>query len=157
MLERRASAALGMALFLAIVDPAAAQSPATAPTVEEARTFVTNAEQRLLELGTRAGRAAWVQANFITEDTERIAADLNKDLISASMAYAKEATRFDGMALPPEISRKLMLIKLGPLPLAAPSDPKLQTELTQIASGLEAAYGKGKYCPGGNRECLDIN
>jgi len=159
MFERRTAATVGMAAFLAILfigDPVAAQPPAAAPTVEEARTFVTNAEQRLLELGTRAGRAAWVQANFITDDTERLAADLNKDLISASMAFAKDATRFDGTSLPPDIARKLMFIKLGPLPLAAPSDPKLQQELAELATSLDATYGKGKYCPGGTRECLDI-
>ena len=76
-----------------------------------------------------------MQANFITDDTERIAADLNKDLIAATMELAKAATRFDGMTLPPELARKLKLIKLAPLPLPAPSDPKLQTELTQIAAG----------------------
>jgi peptidyl-dipeptidase A len=73
------------------------------------------------------------------------------------MELAKSATRFDGMTLPPELARKLMLVKLGPLPLAAPSDPALQTELTRIAADLEATYGKGKYCPGEGKECLDIN
>jgi len=161
-MRQRPSAPLVAALAAAFLivtspEPAPAQATGGPATAEEARVFVEDAEQRLLELGTRAGRAAWVQANFITDDTERIAADLNKDLISASMALAKAATRFDGMPLPPAISRKLMLIKLGPLPLAAPSDPRLQTELTQIASALEAAYGKGKYCPGGSTDCMDIN
>src|SRR5688500_3973813 len=160
MLGRTSAAAivaLTAALTMTGPPPARAQAPDGRPTVEEARSFVTEAEQRLLDLSTRAGRAAWVQANFITDDTERIAADLNKDLVSASMALAKAATRFDGMTLPPDIERKLMFIKLGPLPLAAPSDPKLQSELTQIAASMDAMYGKGKYCPGGNRECMDIN
>ena len=161
MLQRPSGRAAAIAAaFMTVITPAGwarAQAGGAPPTAEEARAFVEAAEQRLLDLSTKAGRAAWVQANFITDDTERIAADLNKDLIAASMELAKAATRFDGMALPAELERKLVLIKLGPLPLPAPSDPKLQTELTQIASGLEAAYGKGKYCPGGAKECLDIN
>ena len=93
-----------------------------------------------------------MQANFITDDTEKIAADANKDLIAATMELAKAATRFDGLELPPELRRKLTLLKLAPLPLPAPSDPKLQTELTEIAAWLEATYGKGKYCRGARRD-----
>ena len=80
-----AIAALAAALTMLSGKPADAQTTAGRPTVEEATSFVNVAERRLLDLGTRAGRAAWVQANFITDDTERIAADLNKDLVSASM------------------------------------------------------------------------
>ena len=126
----------------------AAPAPGGRPTVEEARAFVAEAEQRLLDLSTKAGRAQWVQSNFITQDTEAIAADLNKDLIAAAMELAKAATRFDGVALPPELERKMMLLKLAPLPLPAPSDPKLQEELTQIMTGMEATYGRGRYCKG---------
>jgi peptidyl-dipeptidase A len=132
------------------------------PTVEEARQFVAKAEERLLGLSNKAGRAAWVQANFITEDTEKISADANKDLIAASMELAKAATRFDGLKLPEDLARKLKLLKLAAVPLPAPSDPKLQTELTEIASAMEGMYGRGKYCRGAatpppdDAGCLDI-
>ncbi len=125
-----------------------AQGTAGRPTVEEARAFMAEAEERLLDLSTKAGRAQWVQSNFITQDTEAIAADLNKDLIAAAMELAKAATRFDGVALPPDLERKMKLLKLAPLPLPAPSDPKLQEELTQIMTGMEATYGRGRYCKG---------
>jgi peptidyl-dipeptidase A len=152
MLQRPSGPAVAAlaAAFMVVTGPAwaRAQAPGGPPTAEDARAFVEAAEQRLFELSTKAGRAAWVQANFITHDTELIAADLNKDLIAAAMELAKAATRFDGMTLPPELARKLMLLKLAPIPLPAPSDPKLQTELTQTAAWLEATYGKGKYCPG---------
>jgi peptidyl-dipeptidase A len=49
----------------------------------------------------------------------------------------------------------MMLLKLG-LTLAAPSDPKLSAEVTQLGAKLQGMYGKGKYCPGGDRKCLDI-
>src|SRR5687767_15582779 len=151
MHHHRSGTAVALAVAVAVFAApgwARAQAPAGPPTAEEARAFVEAAEQRLLDLSTKAGRAAWVAANFITDDTEAIAADLNKDLIAAAMELAKAATRFDGMTLPPELARKMMLIKLAPLPLPAPSDSKLQTELAQTAAGLEATYGKGKYCRG---------
>ena len=37
----------------------------------------------------------------------------------------------------------------------APRDPRLQTELTELAAGLESDYGKGRYCPPG-KDCQDL-
>jgi peptidyl-dipeptidase A len=124
------------------------------PTVEDAQAFITRAEARLLELGNRQQRAAWVQATYITDDTEQIAAEANKDLIAATVEYAVEATKFDGLELPLDVARKLRLLKLS-LSLPAPRDPALQSELTQLAASLEGMYGKGKYCPPG-KDCLDV-
>jgi peptidyl-dipeptidase A len=132
----------------------AAAAPAAKPTAAEAQAFIEAAEARLLDLANRQQRASWVQATYITDDTEKIAAEANKDLIAATVDYAVEATRFDGLALPDDVARKLLLLKLS-LPLPAPRDPKLQTELTALAASLEGDYGKGKYCPPG-KECQDI-
>jgi peptidyl-dipeptidase A len=148
MAQRCAMAAAVLAAAAAGWAQGAGAAPARPATVAEAQEFMKRAEERLLELGTKAGRAQWVQSNFITEDTEAIAASLNKDLIAAAMELAKEATRFDGLQLPPELARKMTLMKLAPLPLPAPSDPRLQTELTQIMTGMEATYGRGRYCKG---------
>ncbi|HEY6549558.1 MAG TPA: M2 family metallopeptidase, partial [Vicinamibacteria bacterium] len=124
------------------------------PSAAEAQAFIEAAEASLLELGNRQQRAAWVQATYITDDTERIAAEANKDLIAATVEYAVQATRFDGLALRDDVARKLKLLKLS-LSLPAPRDAKLQTELTELAASLEGLYGKGKYCPPG-KECQDI-
>ena len=67
----RGTAVLALAVLLALPAAGLAQPASGAPTVEEARAFVEAAEARLYDLGTKAGRAAWVQANFITDDTER--------------------------------------------------------------------------------------
>src|SRR5438445_336281 len=58
--------------------------PLGAPTVDEASAFLADAEGRLLDLGVKGQRAAWVQENFITEDTEQIAADANQALNALS-------------------------------------------------------------------------
>jgi peptidyl-dipeptidase A len=132
-----------------------ATTPAGASAADEARAFTDQAEARLLELSIRQSRAQWVQQTFITEDTELLAAEANKELIAASMELAAQARRFDGQALPEDLARKLLLLKLA-ITLPAPSDPRLQTELTQIAATLEGMYGKGKYAPPG-REPMDLS
>ena len=128
---------------------------AEAPTVEDARAFLEDAEKRLLALSVDASRAGWVQSNFITDDTEILAALANERVITASAEYAKRAASYDGAALAPEPRRKMILLK-NSLTLAAPANPKESEELTQIVARLEGTYGKGKYCPKGSDKCLDL-
>ena len=63
--------------------------------------------------GSTTGRADWVKSTYITDDTEVLAAQANEKAISAGVAYAKQATRFDGLSLDPETARKLKLLKLS--------------------------------------------
>lgn len=128
-----------------------------APSADEARRFADSAEADLLNLANEAGQAAWVAANFITQDTEALAAKANERAINAGVRYAKEAARFDGIPLPADLARKLKLLKLA-LVLPAPADPHEAAEMTRLAAALEGAYGKGKYCPGGDAsKCLNID
>ncbi len=128
---------------------------AKAATAAEARTFVEEAEARLLELSNESSRADWVKSTYITDDTEILAAQANQRAISATVSYAKAATRFDGLRLPADVARKLKLLKLA-LTLPAPSNPKEAEELTRIVAGMEGTYGKGKWCRT-QTDCLDIN
>jgi peptidyl-dipeptidase A len=144
-------------LVTSVAFPAAAQ-PASPPTPAEAETFLTNAEGRLLQLFVEAGRADWVKLNFITEDTELLAAKANERAINAAVELAKQSVRFDKLALSEALARKMRLLKNG-LTLATPSDPRESEQLTRIVSSLEGLYGKGKYCrPGvdGKEVCRDI-
>ena len=145
-----AAVLLGAAVAAAAVTPAE-----NAPTVEEARAFLEEAETKLLVLSVNASRATWVQSTYITDDTEILAAQANERLIAATAEYAKKATRFDGVALPADLDRKKMLLK-NALTLAAPANPAESEELTRIAASMEGTYGKGKYCPPGKDKCLDL-
>jgi peptidyl-dipeptidase A len=128
-----------------------------APTAAEATAFINRAEQRLNELWVKASRAQWVQSNFITDDTEAIAADAQKEVLALTTELAAQARRFDGLKLPYDTARKLKLLKLS-LTLPAPRDPKIQAELTKISTSLESDYGRGKYCPEGEKApCLALN
>jgi peptidyl-dipeptidase A len=122
----------------------------------DADKFLADAEKRLMDLSIKAGRADWVKSTFVTDDTETMAAEANENLIAATTELAEQARRFDNANLSPESKRKLKLLKLS-LTLPAPKDPALRSELTKIAAGMEGDYGKGKYCPDGDKgKCLSL-
>jgi len=162
-MKRLVILACGVAVFLLTLEAAAQQVPVardagkkTSPTTAEAQKFIENAEQRLFELGVKASRAAWVQENFITDDTEQIAAQASEEANTAAAKYAKEAHRFDGVKLPPELARKRLLLELA-TGFPAPDDPKAQKELAQLMASLDGEYGKGKWCPERDKKpCLDV-
>lgn len=127
-----------------------------APTAEDAQKFIEDAEKQLFDLSVKASRAAWVQENFITDDTEQLAAEAGEALNTASAKDAKEAHRFDALKLSPELARKRLLLELA-TGFPAPDDPKAQKELAQILASLDGDYGKGKWCPEGEKgKCLDV-
>lgn len=129
------------------------------PTVEDARKFLADAEERLNTFGVEAARADWVHENFITDDTEALSAKADQRAIDESVRLAKAATRFDKLKLPEDMARKMKLLKTN-LVLATPSDPKESEEVTRLASSLDGAYGKGEYCPdrlkNSEKKCLDV-
>ena len=133
------------------------RSSAVRPTVAEAEKFVAEAERKLQGLNLKVQRASWVQSNFITYDTENIAADASNEYTGAVTELARQARQFDGLKLPYDTARKLMLLKLA-LTLPAPSNAAEREEMTKITVSMESDYGKGKYCPEGeNGKCLSLN
>src|ERR1700688_3129231 len=126
-----------------------------APTIEEAKAFLDDAEARVFDLGNKAQRAAWVQETFITDDTNQIAADAGEIVNTLTVELAKKAHRFDNLKLSPEIARKMLLVKLS-IGFPAPSNPAEQKELATISTSLGADYGKGEWCPaaGVDSTCL---
>jgi len=154
-LARRIGSAFVLALLALPALAASHERPAAG--VEGARRFLDDAERELLQLWIASERANWVKANFITQDTEAIAAAALERLIArtADLAYEAGALARAG-GLPADLTRKLTQLRTS-LPLVAPRDPAEQAELSQISASLESRYGTGKYCPpdrGG--ECLDL-
>ena len=125
------------------------------PTVSDARVFVEAAEARLLDLWRTAGRASWVQSNFITEDTNGMAAAANADVMAATTELASAAARLNELVLPEDLDRKLLRLKTS-LSAVATSDPALQQELAEIMTEMESIYGQGEFCPDGEDGCLDL-
>lgn len=125
-------------------------------TAAEGERFIADAEKRLLALNIKFGRADWVKSTYITDDTEALSAQANTDLIAATTELAEQARRFEGLDLSADTQRKLKLLKLS-LTLPAPKDPTEREELTKLAASMEGDYGKGKYCPDGDKgKCLSL-
>ena len=133
------------------------ESPSTGKaTAAEAENFIGNAEKRLLELNLKYSYADWEKSTNITDQTEEKSANANKELIAATTELAEQATKFEGLQLSADTQRKMKLLKLS-LTLPAPKNPAEREELTKIAASMEGDYGKGKYCPDGDKgKCLDI-
>lgn len=129
--------------------------PAAQKTPTDAKAFIEQAEAELLKLNIEDQRAGWVRSTYITGDTELLAAQADERAIQATVRLAKQAVEFERPNLPADLARKLKLLKLS-LTMATPSNPSEAAEMTRLASGMEGAYGRGKYCPPGNSDCLDI-
>ncbi len=158
MRQRRISSHVRV-LFLAaaVAIPAAAAPPAgRPPTLDDARRFIDQTERELLLLWVATERASWVKANFITEDTEALAAAALEKLMARTANLAYEASVFQGLDLPVDLKRKLRQLRTS-LPLVAPRDAAKQAELAQLSASMESRYGKGKYCsPARKGACLDL-
>ncbi len=146
---------LGLAVMSCTDNPNAI-STAGSGNKDEAGKFLDDAEKRLLDLNIKASRADWVKSTYITDDTESIAASANETLIAATTELAEQARKYENADLSPEAKRKLKLLKLS-LTLPAPKDPVERTELTKLAAAMEGDYGKGKFCPDGDKgKCLNL-
>ncbi len=143
--------ALGLLLLILTMNAYAQTAP---PTVAEAQEFMNKAEAQFADLIVKVNRATWVQENFITDDTEAMAADAIDQITAVTTELVEQSRRFDGLKMPPDLTRKFMLLKLS-LTAPAPRDPALRKEMTTIGVSLDSDYGKGKYCRK-NGECLDI-
>jgi peptidyl-dipeptidase A len=139
-------------VFLFLVMNVSAQN--TTPTAAEAQEFMNRAEAQLSDLAVTVNRASWVQENFITDDTQAMAADAIDEVTAVTTQLVEQAKRFNDLKLPAVLARKFMLLKLS-LTAPAPKDAALRREMTEIGVSLDGDYGKGKYCRK-NGECLDI-
>ena len=132
-------------------------STTTSGSAEDARAFLTEANETMLRLSNEANQAGWVQNTYITVDTEAIAARASEAYMTAVTNFAKRAAQFDEVELAPEERRQMNVLK-NALTMAAPSDGKEAAELAQLVASMEGVYGRGKYCPDGEsaEDCLDI-
>ncbi len=139
-------AALAMAT-LSLPSVAVAQNTTSSvapPTVADAEAFLAKAEKDLFDFSIESARVAWVNATYITDDTDALAAKYGEIGTEKSVQYALEAARYQNVAgLSAESKRKLDILR-GGLVLPAPTTEGAAKELSEIATKLNSAYGKGK-------------
>ena len=138
------------ALALTLATPAiaeeapAAAAVAAAPTVAEADAYVATAERDFASRSPDWQRIAWVNATYITDDTDALAARAGAEATELGVKYAIGAARFNDVAgLSPDTRRKLDLMKNG-LTLPAPTTPGAAVELASLVTRMGSSYGKGK-------------
>jgi len=125
------------------------------PTPESAVEFVLQAEADLETLGQRAERMGWVYSNFITFDTEKLAALANKEFTARQVQLASEAARFNDIAgIDVDTRRKLDMLRSG-IVIPAPMDAAKTAEQSEIGAKMSSLYGKGEYCYADGK-CLDL-
>ncbi len=139
---------LGGAAALALMLTACGPSAET--TKVDAATFLAKAEKELSEFSDYAARVAWVNANFITEDTDWLNAKAGSEGTLLSVRLANEAKAYEGAELTQDQQRKMNILRSGitmPAPSAGtPEEQKaIADELSNIMTRISSTYGKGKF------------
>ena len=144
-------AALAMAGCATTPPPVmAVEAPVAEPVAEAQLTpaaadaFIAAAEKDLFDYSVESSQVNWVNATYITEDTDAMAARINAVGTEKSVKYALEAAKFAAIpGLSPDTKRKLDILRNG-IVLPAPTTPGAATELNTIATRLQSQYGKGR-------------
>ncbi|MET3825987.1 peptidyl-dipeptidase A [Sphingomonas sp. PvP055] len=122
----------------------AAPVAAQAATPAAADAFVARAEKAIEEFSTPAAQVAWINATYITDDTDAIAAKYGAEGTEMSVKYALEAAKYARIpGLSFDTKRKIDLLRSG-LTLPAPTTPGAATELSTIVTRMSSGYGKGR-------------
>jgi len=156
MTMRFSRAAATVALLLGAASASAAQGAASdTSNVAAARRLLDAAERELAVRSVKLNRAGWVGENFITHDTEILAGDAQAEVALAIKRLVDEARRFDGVALPADVRRRILLLKLQ-LAAPAPPDSVDAAEMARLGAGLDADYGRGRYCNPTPTNCRNL-
>ncbi|QDP18744.1 M2 family metallopeptidase [Sphingomonas xanthus] len=153
-MKKLAASVSFVALALAGCNTTAAQPVASAPVAEEAPApaltpaaadaFIAAVEKDLFDYSVESGQVNWVNATYITEDTDAMAARINALGTEKSVKYALEAAKYaqiEGLSY--DTKRKLDILRNG-IVLPAPTTPGAAQDLATIQTGLQSQYGKGK-------------
>ena len=142
-------------VLLSIVVISSCSSQQT-PALNESdvETFLERVELEDKALGPVASSAYWLQANFITYDSQKVVADYGKRFQLLALERARLASTFDDVEVSEENRRKLNLIK-NSFVMPSPLDDTLAGEIANIMAELDAMYGAGQHCFG-EGDCYDL-
>ncbi len=130
------------AIALAVAMPALAQT--AEPTAADADAFVVRVEKEYADFNQFGSQVAWVNATYITDDTDALSARVGTQGTEMGVRFAKQAATFAKVpGLSADTKRKLDFLRNG-LTLPAPSTDGAANELNVIATRLNSSYGKGK-------------
>jgi len=113
-------------------------------TAQDAEKFLATTATEMVQLNLEGSRAAWINSNFITEDTSALAAAADQKSTEAGVRFAMQAAKFDNVDVSADQRRKLNILKQS-LVMPAPQDSAKSAELAKIGAELNSMYGKGNY------------
>lgn len=137
---------LALAAFLAA--PAVSQTAPTAaqttPDAAEAQAFLDRAQKEVTEFNLISQRVQWVNATYITDDTDALAAEYGARGTEMAVRYALEAAKYQNTpGLSAEQKRQLTMLRSA-ITLPAPTTPGAAQQLSDISTRLGSLYAKGK-------------
>jgi peptidyl-dipeptidase A len=125
--------------------PARTSAPSQkALTPADAEAFLGDAEKQLASLTNLLNQVSWINATYLTEDTDAVAAKVGGDYTELQVKLAGEAARFAKIkGLSAQTARKLDILR-GGITLPAPKRAGAAQELATLSTKLQSDYGKGK-------------
>ncbi|MDP5280720.1 M2 family metallopeptidase [Sphingomonas sp. DG1-23] len=137
-----------LALAALLATPAVSQTAApaaqTAPTAAEAQAFIDRVQKEYTEFNLVASRVAWINATYITDDTDALAAEYGARGTEMAVRYALEAAKYQNApGLSAEQKRQLTILRSA-ITLPAPTTPGAAQQLSDISTRLGSMYAKGK-------------
>ncbi|MDA9078712.1 M2 family metallopeptidase [Gammaproteobacteria bacterium] len=145
---------LSTVLLSIVVISSCSSQQAPALNESDVETFLERVELEDKTLGPVASSAYWLQANFITYDSQKVVADYGKRFQLLALERARQASTFDEVEVSEENRRKLNLIK-NSFVMPSPLDDTLAGEIANIMAELDAMYGAGQHCFG-EGDCYDL-
>ena len=145
---------LSTVLLSIVVISSCSSQQAPALNESDVETFLERVELEDKTLGPVASSAYWLQANFITYDSQKVVADYGKRFQLLALERARLASTFDDVEVSEENRRKLNLIK-NSFVMPSPLDDTLAGEIANIMAELDAMYGAGQHCFG-EGDCYDL-
>ena len=145
---------LSTVLLSIVVISSCSSQQAPAFNESDLEAFLERVELEDKTLGPVASSAYWLQANFITYDSQKVVADYGKRFQLLALERARQASTFDDVEVSEENRRKLNLIK-NSFVMPSPLDDTLAGEIANIMAELDAMYGAGQHCFG-EGDCYDL-
>ena len=82
-------------------------------TEQDAKDFLAEVQEKAVTEGPVYSSAYWIQSNFISYDSQKVAADFSKRGILESLEQARTAATFDNLELDAADRRALNILKNG--------------------------------------------
>ena len=152
--------AAAAALLLSACNGGGATTAGAKPK-EDAAAFLTRAEKELSDFSDYASRVAWVNATYITDDTDWLNARAGSEGTQLTVRLANGTKPYEKAAnLTPDQKRKMDFLRAGivmPAPSTGmPEEQKaIADELNTLTTRMASTYGKGKFTIDGKQLNLE--